>query len=112
MYVSFYLNKLSHMHDVLHSFSIHTYNNVILICIYMCINVRMYECDDLELLIQFTIDTVHCMHAFAFAFNLLIYLLCIQMHIHTCIHICTCVYTMYMHIYVRTCICAYVYVYA
>ena len=66
----------------------------------------MYECDDLELLIQFTIDTVHCMHAFAF--NLLIYLLCIQMNIYAYIyaHVCT------LCTYIYTCICTYVDVYA
>ena len=42
---------------------------------YISYNIRMSECDDLDLLIQFTIDTVHSMHAFAF--NFLIYLLCI-----------------------------------
>ena len=36
----------------------------------MRINMCMYECNNLELLIQFAVDTVQCMHAFAF--NLLI----------------------------------------
>ena len=74
-------------------------NIVILTCICLRINVRMYECDDLELLIRFAVDTVHCLHVFAF--NLLIYLFCIQMHIHACMHICTCVYTMYIHTYIH-----------
>ena len=67
---------------------------------------RMYECDDLELLIRFAVDTVHCLHAFAF--NLLIYLLCIQMLIHAYIyaHVCT------RCTYIYTCTCTYVDVYA
>ena len=65
----------------------------------------MYECNNLELLIQFAVDTVQCMHAFAF--NLLIMHTnahsCMHAYMHMCVH--------YVHAYIRTCICTYVDVY-
>ena len=64
----------------------------------------MYECDDLELLIRFAVDTVHCLHVFAF--NLLIYLYyyaykCTFMHTFVYVHVCT------LCTYIYTCICTY-----
>ena len=60
----------------------------------MRINMCMYECDNLELLIRFTIDTVQCMHAMHTNAHS-----CMHLYMHTCVHYVHA----YIHVHVHMC---------